>query len=536
MSERDRHPDESARHVVSHEFDLAKYFSLTCLALFIAVTSVMCAGFYYISTRYIRMDAEGHAVPVANWLSRAAFAEGRSIPAPGTEERKQLDREMRGVLPPLQVFKIKVYDTTSRIIYSTDPTISYGQPNLGNAKLQHALLGVITSELETDESVWDLGSEERREGAIVETYVPVKNSSGRVVGVMEIYQDVTETYERILPTVLLIIVGASVLAMGTLYGALYWLIRRAHLTIRAQTQTIRHAKAELESHAVELERRVNERTRQLQESLAQQQQDEKMVAVGTLAAGVAHELNTPLGSILGSVQMILDHCSRTFNQSSAPDRGEVTPEGCRTCIADLARIESQTRRCREIVSNVVGFSRKSNSERSWFRLVDLVTESVSLVEPKARQSGVRITSALADDVPRMRLSGNEIQQVIVNIASNAIDAMPDGGDMTIGLHSRGGRAMIEVCDTGTGMDEDTIQRIFEPFFTTKDVGKGTGLGLAVTYRIVREHGGKITVQSAPGKGSTFTVSLPIDALTSDGNGRPDKVASRDPARPEGADR
>ena len=91
MSEWDRHPDESARHVVSHEFHLAKYFSLTCLALFIAVTSVMCAGFYYISTRYIRMDAEGHAVPVTEWLSRAAFAEGRSIPAPGTEPTAQVN-------------------------------------------------------------------------------------------------------------------------------------------------------------------------------------------------------------------------------------------------------------------------------------------------------------------------------------------------------------------------------------------------------------------------------------------------------------
>ena len=536
MSRGDQFPDDASRRAASPEFDLAKYFSLTCLILFVTVTSVMCVGFYHISTRYIRMDAEAHAVPVADWMSKTAFTEGRPFPQPGTQEREAIRSELRGVLPPLQVFKIKVYDTSAKVIYSTDSTIAYGQPDPDNKKLQHALLGTITSELESDESVWDLDSEVQREGAIVETYVPVKDSSGRVIGVMEIYQDVTATYERILPALILIIVIASVLAMGTLYGVLYWFIRRAHLTIRAQTQTIRRAKTELESYAVELERRVSERTRQLQESLAQQQQDEKMVAVGTLAAGVAHELNTPLGTILGSVQMILDHCSRTFYQGPLPDRGEAALEGCRTCIADLSRIESQTRRCREIVSSFVGFSRKSSSERSWFRLADLVAESISLVEPKARQTGVQIVCKLAENTPPMRVSGNEILQVIVNIASNAIDAMPDGGELTIKCYTRGETARIEIRDTGTGMDETTTQRIFEPFFTTKEVGRGTGLGLAVTYRIVREHGGRIMVHSVPGEGSTFTVCLPIDGSAPGESARVGEVAPRNVARPEGGDR
>ncbi|MEK7316256.1 MAG: HAMP domain-containing sensor histidine kinase, partial [Candidatus Eisenbacteria bacterium] len=167
---------------------------------------------------------------------------------------------------------------------------------------------------------------------------------------------------------------------------------------------------------------------------------------------------------------------------------------------------------------------------------DLVAESISLVEPKARQTGVQIVCKLAENTPPMRVSGNEILQVIVNIASNAIDAMPDGGELTIKCYTRGETARIEIRDTGTGMDETTTQRIFEPFFTTKEVGRGTGLGLAVTYRIVREHGGRIMVHSVPGEGSTFTVCLPIDGSAPGESARVGEVAPRNVARPEGGDR
>jgi signal transduction histidine kinase len=508
MSIKEEKRDSENNEIVTRDFDLVKYFSVACLILFVVVTTLMCTAFYYISKQYIRRDSEHHAIPIANWLARNAFVEDQQFPVLGTSEFIRLDREMRDVLQPLQIFKIKIYNPETRIIYTTDRQIKYGTLDPDNAKLMSALEGNVVSSLQTEASVWDLDEEERREGAIVEAYVPVRNHSGMIVGVMEIYQDVTSTYAR-LPTLIAIIVGASVLAMGSLYGILFLIVRRAHNVIRAQTETIRRSKADLESYATELERRVEERTRQLRESLVQQQQDEKMVATGTLAAGVAHELNTPLGTILGSVQMILEQCSRVTAQASGELDVVKLQEDCRTSIEDLARIESQAKRCRGIVGNLVDFSRKSNSERAWESLEDLIEQSISLIQPNARQRGVLVNMELGDHLPQVLVSGNEIQQVLVNLVNNGIDAMPDGGVVSLRLRRQADVAVIEISDTGVGMDDVTIQRIFEPFYTSKEVGRGTGLGLAISYRIVKDHGGRISVSSVLGQGSTFIVELPI---------------------------
>jgi signal transduction histidine kinase len=508
--------------LIADDFDLVKYFSMMCLILFVVMTTIMCIGFYFISKQYIRVDTEHHAIPIADWFSTLAFVEGHPFPASGSPAFAALDKELREALRPLAIFKVKIYDPEKRIVYTTDSRVRTGRLDLENTKLNRALNGEVVSSLQTSASLWDLDEEERRTGAFVEAYVPVRRT-GRLVGVMEIYQDVTSTYDR-LPAVVAMIVAASILAMGTLYGSLFLIVRRAHATIRAQTRTIRKAKANLETYATELERRVEERTRQLRESLVQQQQDEKMIATGTLAAGVAHELNTPLGTILGSVQMVLEQCSRVASRAADAVGLVELRKVCDACRDDLGRIESQARRCKEFIGGLVDFSRKSDSERGWERLTNLIEQSIRLVQPNAGQKGIEVIADLDDDVPPLLVNGNEIQQVLVNLMNNGIDAMPDGGVVTLRLRRRNETAVIEVRDTGMGMDDEAMQRIFEPFFTTKEVGKGTGLGLSISYRIVKDHGGRIYVSSTPGKGSTFTVELPIHA-------EPDEAVSADRGTP-----
>jgi len=494
------------------EFSLVKYFLLTCLGLFVIVTTVMCAGFYSISKRYIRTEAERRAVPVAERLARLAFVGGEPVPSPGTSAHALLDSRMRDVLRPLRIFKIKIYDADRRIVYTTDSRIQVGRVDAQNVKLDKAMAGQVVSSLQTEASVWDLDEEEKHIGTIVETYLPVFGGAqgGSSRGVLEIYHDVTATYNR-LPAIIGVIVGASVLALGLLYGSLFLLIRKADNTIREQTSVIRRAKANMEQYASELESRVDERTRQLRESLAQQRQDDKMAAMGTLAAGIAHELNTPLGTILGSAQLLLDHCSSRVEGTTDKNQMSDSRETCLECVEDLGRIESQIKRCKEIIRNLVDFSRKSDSERSWEDLGVLTEQSIFLVKPEARQCGILVTTEIETDVPSVMVNGNEIQQVLVNIMNNAIAAMPNGGTLGVRVYRNGQVAVVEIRDTGMGIDRRKLARIFEPFFTTKEVGEGTGLGLSISFRIAKDHGGNILVSSVAGKGATFVLELPIDA-------------------------
>ncbi len=491
------------------EFNLLRYFSLACISVFVVITSVMCTGFYHTSKRYIRIDAEQHAIPIAENLAPIAFV-GGSIPNPGTPEYVLLDAQMREFLKPLRMFKIKIYDTAGRIVYTTDPNLAVGQLDPGNDKLVASLAGAVVSDLETDETVWDLQEEVIHKGTVVETYVPVHRGGdpgAEILGVFEIYQDVSDTYAR-LPGVIALIVVASVGAMIILYTILFLIVRKAHLIIRSQTQVIRQAKADVEQYAVELEQRVEERTRQLRETLAQQQHDEKMVAIGTLAAGVAHELNTPLGSILGSTQLALDFCSTKLHEVVEEEPGTDGYVGRQQCVQDLQRVESQAKRCREIIRNLVDFSRKSDDERMWEDIGDLTERSILLIEPEARKCGIQIETSIDDEMPPVWINGNEIQQVIVNIMNNAIAAMNDGGVLSINVSNQNQTARLKITDIGNGISKADLPRIFEPFFTTKDVGKGTGLGLSISFRIVKDHGGNILVSSVVGEGSTFIIELP----------------------------
>jgi two-component system NtrC family sensor kinase len=231
---------------------------------------------------------------------------------------------------------------------------------------------------------------------------------------------------------------------------------------------------------------VTERT----EMESQLRQAEKLMSVGLLAAGVAHEVNTPLAGISAYVQML---------QRKMP---ETDPRR-----AILEKIEKQTFRASRIVNSLLNFSRQETGE---FRRVDLnnvVDETLALAEIQLRKRQIVIKTTLDDDVP---VFGDPIklQQVLMNLLLNARDAMPQGGSVHISTIRQNGSAILQVRDSGTGIDAESIDKVYDPFFTTKGIGKGTGLGLSVSYGIIQEHHGSITVDSTPGKGTVFRISLP----------------------------
>src|SRR5215208_943062 len=228
---------------------------------------------------------------------------------------------------------------------------------------------------------------------------------------------------------------------------------------------------------------------QLEEQL---QISEKMASIGLLAAGVAHEVNTPLTGISSYTQMLLQNAE---------------PGDPRTKV--LEKIERQTFRAAKIVNGLLNLARPAQVDSGPIDLHAVLNDVLSLLEHQLRNSSIKVRKELSPVGPIVQGIEYKLQQVFLNLFLNARDAMPRGGWLTIATSIRDdGAAVVEVSDTGLGIPSDHLSRIYDPFFTTKDIGKGTGLGLSITYGIVQEHGGSITCESVVGQGTRFVLTLP----------------------------
>jgi len=224
-------------------------------------------------------------------------------------------------------------------------------------------------------------------------------------------------------------------------------------------------------------------------------QAEKLSSIGLFAAGVAHEVNTPLAGISSYAQMLLQEAPEGSSQHEM-----------------LKKIERQSFRASNIVNNLLRFARVSDTELQAVNVNSLMVDALSLVEHSFKKTHIDISLELDPALPPTLGNGGRLQQVFMNLFLNAKDAMPDGGRLRIRSYRQDSRLVVEVQDTGNGISDEDIKRIYDPFFTTKAVGKGTGLGLSVSYGIIQEHSGQISVESHPGKGTTFTLQLPLRRL------------------------
>lgn len=227
---------------------------------------------------------------------------------------------------------------------------------------------------------------------------------------------------------------------------------------------------------------------------------EKLAAVGRLAAGVVHEINNPLATVAACAESLEQRVTDgDFGDGAAAD----------DLREYLGLIKSETFRCKTITTGLLDFSRVRTGEREEMDVADIVRSAANLISHQKRGNSIDIVVQAAEDIDTIQGDGGQIQQAVIALATNAIDAMPNGGKLKFCVRQDPRRVIIEVSDTGIGIPTEDLPRIFEPFFTTKEVGKGTGLGLAVCYGIVSEHSGRIGVRSSLGKGTTFTISLPL---------------------------
>lgn len=218
---------------------------------------------------------------------------------------------------------------------------------------------------------------------------------------------------------------------------------------------------------------------------------DRLATIGQLAAGTAHELNEPLGSILGFAELI-----KNSQKMSKQAR------------SDLEKIIEAALHAREIIRKLMIFARQMPTQKASLRLNELVEKGLAFLEPRCIKEGIRLLRELDRDLPEIVGDASQLHQVLVNLVVNAIQAMPHGGTLTVRTLNRNGAAVLVVEDTGIGMSDEVLKQIFVPFFTTKQAGHGTGLGLAVVHGIVTAHGGTIEVESELGSGTRFEVRLP----------------------------
>ncbi len=360
----------------------------------------------------------------------------------------------------------------------------------------------------------------------ITAYEPIKDATGRIIGILYVgtlERPYIDTANRVLLT-FTVIAG---LCVAFLLVMLYFLTTRitrplqrmvvatqeiakgdlSHkvpITSRDEigalacsfnqmTDDLREANEKLLDWGRTLARKVEERTGELRDIQSHLVQSEKLASIGKLAAGIAHEINNPLGAVLLYSHLVL----------------EDTPPG-QSHHENLKKIIRETTRCKDIVTGLLDFARPKEPQRQPTDVRDLLNRCLAFTERQALFQNIKVEKVYAPSLPKIVADSGQLQQVFMNIIFNAAEAMDGTGTLTLQTSYDPDRdeVSVAIADTGHGIKEEDKERLFEPFFTTKDVGKGTGLGLAISYGILQKHHGTIEVQSEAGRGATFTIRLP----------------------------
>jgi two-component system NtrC family sensor kinase len=426
------------------------------------------------------------------------------------------------------VFKEEKYkgrETGTATIFQQDLRIS---TNVTNQQGQRAI-GTRISE-EVKKAVLDEGKSWNERAFVVNdwyitAYEPIRNIAGNIIGILYVgtlEKPYLDTANRVMLTFTVLAFLCVIFLLVILYFSTTRIIKPLQgmvvatqeiakgdlnhkvevrstdeignlaVSFNKMTEKLKAANEELLEWGKTLEKKVEERTKELIEMQSHLIQSEKLASLGKLSAGVAHEINNPLGGILIYSHLLLEEAKKN------------TPE-----YENLRKIVKETTRCKDIVKGLLEFARPKEPEMAPTDINDVVEKALSLFERQALFQNIKINKHYAD-LPRIVADGAQLQQVFTNIIVNAAEAMEGNGVLTIKtwLDTMNDCLKIEFTDTGHGIKKEDKERLFEPFFTTKEVGKGTGLGLAISYSIVQKHQGLIEVKSEPGQGSTFTVVLP----------------------------
>ncbi|OGL42561.1 MAG: hypothetical protein A2161_13595 [Candidatus Schekmanbacteria bacterium RBG_13_48_7] len=299
--------------------------------------------------------------------------------------------------------------------------------------------------------------------------------------------------------------GAHAIAKGD-FGHKIELKSKDEIDVLAATfndmgASLQESRTEIESWNKELKKLIEEKTKELKETQLQLIQSSKMTAIGQLGAGISHEINNPLTGILGQAQLLKRKLLKL------QDTNEQIPG----FIKYLDNIEKESKRCKVIINSLAKLSIREDSGMVLINLNEILKTLVILYENRLKKNNIILKLNFQEHLPTVKANETQIQQVFMNLITNAYQAMPNDGILEIITYSNDARdVIVEIVDSGKGIPYENLSRIFEPFFTTKEVWTNTGLGLSICYAIIQEHKGEITVESKVGKGSRFRVVLPAN--------------------------
>ena len=406
----------------------------------------------------------------------------------------EVDKEMRNFLIAFDVFKIKVFNLETEIIYSTDAAIM-GQFNHDNSKLQKALNGLLTAKYAAKDKVWDLANEERTNVRIVETYVPMYDSSGKIIGSCEIYKDITEDMALAKSQYVRVGLILTVTVLGV-FGALMLVIRRDGHVINSKTMELVDSNRELTQEMIKRNKVENAL------KLTNEELKEHGRLKNEFIMSVSHELRTPLTIFKNIIANILDGVMGRLKPKQHQSLELANKE-----VDRLSKIIDDFLEAVEFETGKVDIKRDRTDIRS------IVDYAINLLKPLADNKNIHLETCIPQTQLFVHADHDKIVRVTNNILDNAIKFLPDcGGSITVRVKDMGDEVGVEVEDNGYGINTDKIDSVFDRFVQIdKQVGagaRGTGLGLSVCKETVELHGGRIWAENTDAGGVLFTFVLP----------------------------
>ncbi len=524
-----------------------KHVSTKLLVLLLACLACGSAMLGYINIRLHRHDLE--QVSLEQAIEISDFVRDNTYRSMLANDRQGLYDAIDGIGHHSEIEQIRIIDHNGRVAFSSDPHEAGNLIRRDSTQCIECHRGGEPPSLQKRFRIYE-GRNDAGSHRVLAVIAPILNkpecsnaachahpASQRILGVLDtglsLKREDASLAQSTLWVVLLALGGGGCIALlvwAAIHSVLHTPLKRLregtrHLAegelgyqipvesadelgalaaaFNGMSSQLQAAQREITSWAHTLEHRVEQKTSELQKNQQQMLQVERMVAIGKMSAVVAHEINNPLAGILTYARLLKKWIARGIKDEAQQ----------REAIESLDLIASESKRCGELLHNLLSFSRTSPMNLSLFDLNAVVGRTIRLTEHKAEIGGIMLTVDLDQNLPPLQCDAAQIEQVALALIINAIDAMPHGGNLWVSTRSLPGGEQIElqVRDDGVGIPPEILPRIFDPFTTTKEVGKGVGLGLAVSKGIVERHGGHIEVSSELGVGTTFRIILPLRA-------------------------
>jgi two-component system, NtrC family, sensor histidine kinase HydH len=468
----DRHQSEER----IKPFRLVKYFTFSGLVVIFLVTLILAI----LNTHWVksmqRKKSEDYAHALIENLNHQVFIQfilpigmkfGK-VQLRNQEQFERMDNVVRSTLHSFKVEEINIYSMSNTISYSFDEA-RIGVRALGGTALEQAKSGRYSSKLVQRGSFVEILLGVPKEVRLV-TFAPLRweaplgRITDHVLGVVEVAQDLSEDYQTIFRIQILVVITCTVL-MGALFIVLLFVVKRGESII---------------------EKRAEERMR-LKEQLSRV---ERMSALGEMAAGISHEIRNPLGIIRSSAELLKKKLAKIDPANALPDI-----------------IVEEASRLNNIVTDFINFARPRSPKRSPCRVEEVIERTLAFLAAQIEERGYAIEKTYQHPLPEIMGDVPMLHQSFLNLFINAMQAMPDGGRIGVGLRSENNKVRIEIEDAGQGVPADLLTKVWDPFFTTKE--KGTGLGLGIVKNIVEAHGGSIGITNREEQGARVTIELPV---------------------------